>query len=307
MINIIETYRALFGRGELRSGTVIDMSEHGRTGGVNTGAGFKSMGVVEDYDIHYAQQVIKDTYGDNVSVYEKKKPLLKYGRNPSLGTSRGTIWFTGQDDANETYVAANTNSIDTISSSNTNDTQAVVVEGHTETGGNKTFVVQSATLQGQGKTTLTTPLNRCTRVYNNGATNFAGNIFVYENTDLTAEKPTDTTKIHLTVNGAGGHNQSEKASTSLSSIDYWLITQVRVGVIDKTASFADVELQFRPSGGVFRQIEDLTASEGTPSVINFRPYVIVPPNADVRLQGVSDDNAGVSVSGSIQGYLAKIV
>lgn len=41
MISIIEAYRLIFGRGELRSGTVIDMGEHGRAGGVNTGQGFK--------------------------------------------------------------------------------------------------------------------------------------------------------------------------------------------------------------------------------------------------------------------------
>lgn len=41
MINIIDVYKNLFGRRGIADGSVIDMAEHGRAGGVNSGQGFK--------------------------------------------------------------------------------------------------------------------------------------------------------------------------------------------------------------------------------------------------------------------------
>lgn len=40
-MTIIDLYKRLFGRTGIEDGNVIDMSEHGRTGGVNTGQGYK--------------------------------------------------------------------------------------------------------------------------------------------------------------------------------------------------------------------------------------------------------------------------
>ena len=152
-------------------------------------------------ELHLAEHYILSTYGDNVSIHDKEKFLYKFGANPSVGTTRATLWYTGQDQANETYVADNTNSIDTISSSSASDTEVVTIEGHTMSGGDKTFVVQTATLNGQNKVTLGTALNRCTRVYHAGqsTTDLVGEIYVYEDTTITSGKPTDTTKIHITV------------------------------------------------------------------------------------------------------------
>lgn len=256
-------------------------------------------------ELNLAIDRIRADFGDVVSVAAKKKTLLKFGRNPNVGSSATgyTIWYTGQDQAHETYVAANTNSIDSISSSDS-DTVDVTVEGHTESGGNKTFVIQTVTLTGQTRAPLTTPLNRVTRVYNSSSTNLAGSVFVYENTGLTSGKPTDTTKIHLTI--PAGKNQSQKASTSISSTDYWILTSFRGSMLEKTASFADVELQIRRPNNVFRAVEDVTCSASHNGMYNFQPYVVVPKNSDVRLVAISDSTSR-DVSGSIQGYLAQII
>ena len=215
-----------------------------------------------DPKIYHAIQVINSTYGVDVSIDSKKKDLLKFGRNTAVNTaSTGyTIWATGSDQAHETYVAANTNSIDSISSAAA-DTQQITVEGHTESGGNKTFVVQNVTLTGTTRAALSTPLNRCTRAYNNGTTNLTGPVYIYENTAITTGKPNDTTKIHLTI--PGGKNQSEKASTSLSSQDYWIVTGVYADVFTKTSAFADVSLQIRLNGKVFREVFTLSASNSS--------------------------------------------
>lgn len=259
------------------------------------------------FNIEMASREIEALYGDTVSVVAKRKTLIKFGRNPNVGSAATgyTIWATGQDEADETYPALNTNSIDSVSAANSGDTQNIKIEGHTESEGNKTFVIQSATLNGQNRVALTTPLNRMTRLYNDDSTDFAGEIYGYENTSLTNGKPTDTTKIHITV--PSGTNQSEKASTSLSSQDYWIITGVYADVLDKTASFADISLQIRPPGKVFRTVITFSASDShtgytTPNI----PYLIAPKNSDIRLKAVAD-GAGTNVSGGIVGYLAIIV
>ena len=250
---------------------------------------------------------IYSDYGHVVSVRRKGKGLLKFGLNPNAGTSSATIWYTGQDEANETYVADNVNSIDTVSSNNAGDTEVITIEGHTMSGGNRTFAVQQATLNGQNKVTLTTPLNRCTRLYHSGlsSTDLVGEIYIYEDTSLTSGKPTDTSKIHLTVQA--GKNQSEKASTSLSSTDYWIVTGMRGSILEKASTaYAEIQLQIRNVGGVFRDAEDIQASNSSSGVLTFVPYLIIPTNSDVRLVAVADSN-GRAVTGSLQGYLAKII
>ncbi len=303
-----DKYTQLFGKDHIKDGDVIGYSEHGRVGGLSTGQGFKFTSAVNPIDsdplIADALNRILADYGDTVSVKNKAKSLLKFGRNTNVGSvSTGyTIWWTGQDQTHETYVADNINSIDTLSSSSGSDTMQVTVEGHTMTGGNRTFVTQNKTLVGQGKATLDTPLNRLTRIYVSGGTsNNVGEIYGYEDTSLTSGKPTDTTKIHITV--PVGKNQSEKASTSLSSTDYWIITNFEGSLVEKTSSFADIELQVREVGSVFRPRNDVVA-DGSGGSYNFKPYLIIPPNADVRLIAVSDSTSR-EVSGSIQGFLAN--
>lgn len=260
-----------------------------------------------DPEIQYAIRRIEADYGDRVSVNAKQKLLLKFGRNPNVGSdSTGyTVWYTGLDQPHETYAAANTNSIDSISSSSTSDTnKEVTIEGHTESGGNKTFVVQTATLNGQTRVALSTALNRLTRIYNSGTTNLVGNVYGYENTAISAGKPVDTTKIHITL--PAGKNQSQKASTSLSSVDYWIVNTMNAAMLEKASGFADVAIQIRQNGFVFREVEDVACSDANDGNFEFRPYLIVPKNSDVRLVAISDSMSR-DVSGSIQGYLAKVI
>lgn len=336
--------------------------------------------VDSDTEIFYALSRIQADYGDSVSVQGKAKKLLKFGRNPNVDAGSGgfTIWYTGQDQAHETYV--NRNIIDSISSSSTSDVDLIATaEGHTvgddlsvssltqssgtatcttstdhgastgdwfyieganeteyngivqitvtgsttftyavdsgasspatgtitATDQNKTFLVQTKELTGQTRAILDTPLARLTRLNiraQNRAVDTVGEIYGYENTSLTSGKPTDTTKIHITV--PANKNQSEKASTSLSQSDYWIVTGFRGSLLEKSSAFADVELQVREIGGVWRPVDDV-ATQTSPGVFQFKPYTVIPKNADVRLVGTSDSTGNRDVSGSIQGYLAN--
>lgn len=223
---------------------------------------------------HLAINQIYDIYSQSVKI--KPKSLFKFGRNDSIDIATPeTVQFAG---GTETYASGNT--IDTISSSDTNDTQSVIIEGHTLSGSNLTFVTQTATLTGRTKATLTTPLYRCTRLYNNSSTNFTGNIYVYEDSAITNGVPDDSTKIHIKIDPTKNH--SEKASTSFSSVDYGIITSVYGGVTSKRAAVAEFNLQIREFGKVFRTVLNWSSVQGMTRV-PLEPHIIVPPNSDIRI------------------------
>ena len=175
---------------------------------------------------------------------------------------------------------------------------------------NKTFVSQTIALNGQTQVTLATPLNKASRIVNkpqNRATNITGSLYVYENDTTTAGTPDTNTKVHL-MNGVNGSiNNSLKASTSMSSQDYFIITNIHAHFEEKTAGYATVVFQKRECGGVWVEIDDITVGDNMPSgVITFKPYLIIPKNSDIRLVG-SASGANKEVGGSFEGILAKII
>ena len=254
--------------------------------------------------VEQAVRVAFSTYGDVISVEAKAKDLIKFGRNDdvsSAATGSTIMEFTGGED-HETYVS--TNVIDTISSSSLSDTEIMTIEGHTISGGVFTFVSQTKTLQGQTKTTLDTPLARCTR-YNGNGTDLVGAIYAYQTASaVTTGVPQDGTLTHCIIRA--GKNQSEKGSTTISNADYWLITKFTIDVFQKTSVFIDAELQLRLAGGVFRTIDAVSASTSSNTVEEQKPYIIVPKNSDVRLVAVGSADS-MDVAGSIHGMLASVV
>jgi len=234
-------------------------------------------------------------------VDKKKKSLIKFGRTSQTQTTNTTIMTLPVGTYNETYATGN--SIDSLSSS-ASDTQTVTIEGHTLSGSSLTFVTQNATLNGNTRVALTTPLFRATRIYNTGTVNLTGDVYVFENVSLSSGVPTDATKVHLMI--AAGRNQSEKASTSVSSVDYWIITGYYADVLEKTSAYANVILQIREYGKVFRGITNRSASFGVGFDIALNPYIIAPKNSDVRLVAAASA-AGKEVSGGVTGYLATVI
>ena len=245
--------------------------------------------VVPEYRIASAiNQILNDDAVD-VSLWEKAKSLSKFGTNPDLDSGVAeTIWSTG---GTETLPTAN--SIDIIVSTNVGDTQDVVIEGHTLSGTDLTFVVQTATLNGTTNVTLGTPLARVSRAYNNDSTDFAGDITIEDN----------GTSVNLSMLGTAGENVSEKCATSISQFDYWIITEVSGGVIGTVSANVEFKLQSKRFGKVWLTIYEFNSSDFTDVAVN--PCIIIPPNTDVRIIGTSDTNNTEAVA-DIRGYLAII-
>jgi hypothetical protein len=256
---------------------------------------------VPDGKLVQAEREIQQTYGDKVSIDRKAKSLIKFGRSAQLSTNTlETIWTVG---GNESYVTDNT--ISFVSSSSASDTQEVTIEGHTLADNKFTFVVQTVTLNGQNAVSLTTDLARVSRMYNSGNTELAGRVVVYENTTISGGIPTDITKIHIDI--PQGFQQSLKAATTFSNIDYYIITGFYGAVSSKTSAAADFYVEGREVGKVFLPKGCFTASStGGSSNIILDPAIIVPKNADVRIRAETPTNNAI-VFGIIKGYIAKVI
>ena len=245
--------------------------------------------VIPDYKLQHAVKFISDTYSDTVDIWEKGKPLIKFGYNPDLdvGVSE-TIWNQGGDETLKTA-----NDIDIIVSTDAGDNQDVVIEGHTISGSDLTFVTQTETLNGTTNVSLTTPLARVTRVYNDGSTDFAGDVTVEDN----------GTSVHAKVLGTSGQNQSKKCQTALSSVDYWVITELAGGVVGTVTANIHFEFQIKESGKTWRTIYEFASSSYT--TVSLDPYIIARPNSDIRMIGTSDTNNTEGIA-AIHGYLAIV-
>ena len=178
----------------------------------------------------------------------------------------------------------------------------------TATSQDKTFVSQNVTLAGQTKTALTTDLARVTRAFvpaQNRAANLVGTIYVAEDVTFTAGVPQTDTAVHLTI--PAGENQSQKTSTTLSSVDYYIVSSFFVDTLEKNTAYVDCRLEVREVGGVFRPASPwISASNNAPNHFPFDQYIIIPPNADVRAVARADSGGTRFVSGGIQGYLGII-
>ena len=280
---------------------------------------------VDNQDIRIREAInrIYRQFGHKVSVEKKGKDLLKFGRtaNADAGVRTTVAQFQAVSVVNETFTT--TNSIDRIVASDTGPDQLIGIEGHTiDASGNLTFVVQEATLSGETPVALTTPLARCVRLYLKGTGSFAApqkdlddaNIYVFSNAEasgVTNGVPNTATATKAMIEA--GFNQTQKCATAISQSDYWIITNVAVGLRKGNSNTvtcdAEIEKRDITDGGVFRPFglsTTIRASGTSQTEMEFNPCLIVPPNHDVRMIAISNA-ANVEVQGFIHGHLATVV
>lgn len=270
-----------------------------------------------DFWMQLAQEQLRADLGGLWRI--KPKSLSKFGRTSAASSSVTTVAQFQDAVINETFAAGNT--IDKVVSTSGSDTsQTLVVEGHTlDSNNNMVFKVQSVALTGQTAATLGTPLYRATRAYvakgtfASPATALAGDVAVYASVEevsgLTSGKPDTDTAVKLMVLGTAGYNQSQKCATSISYQDAWIITDIGASVNRASASTvtADIDVEFKEIGGVWRPLGlelslRTTGLQGAELQVN--PPFIIPPNSDVRMVATSNTSSTV-VTGRISGPLAK--
>lgn len=241
--------------------------------------------------------------GVTISITDKNKSLRKFGERTSLSTTSSTLGeFAGE--AHETLLS--TNGITSIVSSNAADTMTVRIEYHTISGNDLTFGVQTATLNGQTAVTLGTACARVSRLTVQGTTEAQGAIYVYEGGSITAGVPDDATEVHLQL--LAGQQNSFKAATSISSVDYFIVTEVTASLLSATNLECDIDLETKSTTGVWQvALEYAIATAGTTTFfIPLDPPLIIPSNTDIRLVGKMASGTA-DVSGKFGGYLASVV
>jgi hypothetical protein len=224
---------------------------------------------------------------------------ITYISTDRLGTvTLGTVWRHGGD---ETYLSTNT--IDRIVSTELTDASEVIIEGHTITGTDLTFVVQTVTMTGQTDVFLGTPLARISRVYNNGSVVLDGEITGFDTTGTSLfGKVTPFESIHITM--SADEQQSQKCATSFSSTDYGILTQFKGGQSSKSDALVEFKLEVKRPNKVWRTMYQWGAQANTSIILN--PYVVVPKNADVRVKAISN-TSNLEVFASMHFLIAKII
>jgi hypothetical protein len=249
----------------------------------------------------YWENYILRNYHQRVTHNGKAKTLLKFGESDVVGTDFSHLWYQG---GKESYVFDNL--INTISSSSDNDTGiGVNIEYHTidTATGDFSFAVQTVTLQGQTEVALPVPCARVSRAYNNSTVGLVGDVYIYETDTVISGVPQTAAKIHAKIEPVTV-DQSQKCSTTISSVDWWVITDVFLGVSEKAAAWAEGHLLFRDAKNqkVFRPLLHLTASDEGPAVVQLATPILIPSNCDV-VMAARANAANTSVLGFMGGFL----
>lgn len=260
-----------------------------------------------DYYVQHAIDVIEGQIGLKCRVTARN--VIRAGRtfNADSGIPTTVMTLPGDTQRHETLATGNT--IDTISSSSASDTTDVLILGTTLDGTDYIRATpQIATLNGQNKVPLTTPLHRVTILRNDGAVDFVGNIFCYEDDTITAGVPDTDTKVKIMI--VAGQNQSEKAAGSIAKNQCFIMTKFFASTNKDIGTSAAVDVRFESKSQGKTYIHDFEINiheDGDNNIeIELKPHIIVRPNSDIRLVATSN-TANVSVSAGVTGFIAEEV
>jgi len=222
----------------------------------------------------------------------------KFGQAPDFDTADGfvTIW-DGADDANldlMNYVFSTTDAIDSISSSNAGDTEPLEIQG---LDGDYNLVTQVATLNGQNRVALTTPLIRVFRMKNIGSNNLLGFAYCYENTALTGGVPTDKTKVRALIQI--GNNQTLMAVYTVPANTSSYMRDWYAAQSNRSASDAIIKVKARPFGGVFqlKHISTIKSSGTSTYQHNYKEPEVFEEKTDIIMESDSSVNTASVAAG----------
>lgn len=243
-----------------------------------------------DYWLKHAINIVRQTYGHIVSVDDKAKDLIKFGRYDALDGTELTLQYHGG-----LFDPPAGNLVTKFKSSDAADDQLCIIEGHTIAGDVLTFVSQTKALDGTNDVTLDTPLHDVTRLENENSTDFAGLISVLQ----------DDNTIRLQTDGT--NNQSLKCASAVSKDDYLFIFGFLPFVNRQNDRSVDMKFQTKNIGKTWKTKLPFSVHSNSGSVpIPCLPYIIVPPNTYFRVNGIAS-GASTGAGCSIFSVLGKII
>ena len=211
--------------------------------------------------------------------------LNKFGQTGAdVDTADGLVdVWSGVADSNaaKNYTYSTTADIDTISSSDSGDTQDIMITGLDE---NWLEVTQTITLTGQSKVTLGTPLIRVYRMINVGSSDLSGNVYCYVDTTISGGVPTTAAPIRAII--TNGYNQTLMCLYTVPADKYLYLYKGEAALTSRVAGYADGTFDVRPFGGVFQTKRTFGLSTTGSSYINvlFPQPLYIPPKSDLRVR-----------------------
>lgn len=239
--------------------------------------------------------------GAAVSVKNVAETLRAAGSRDDIGTSLVTVGHLGGA-ADETLLA--TNGITHVISSDAGDTETVTCAGFTIADGRFTAVTQTCVLNGQTPVALATPLARTTSIINVSATTLAGRVFSYEGGTTTGGIPDDSAEVHNEI--LAGDQRSAKCAGSIADNTFFIITVLRITVLQKTTGTVDFDFDVKLRNGVFQRVTSFSVSTLGTSTFQapLDPCQILPPNADFRIRAKAKSGSGFHALAGVDGYIA---
>lgn len=256
-------------------------------------------------------------FGENWSVSEFRRTLIKFGRSTNLAADvRSTLWEVGP--VHETYLMpADGNLITVISSTDALDVGHIIrVEGlYYDADGRLVFLVQNVVSNGQNRVTLPTPLSRCTRLRDIDLFPLVGDLYAYQGagTTDTAGLPDDLDFTHNVLKGTLGLRQSFKGSATIGDKIALLVTDITFSISRRQATLIDFAFEvanFTVTGpnlpfGFLPAYGAITLNSAGKTAINLAldPVIIIPPNHEVRAVATSSAS-GAQGNITFSGYFA---
>jgi len=199
------------------------------------------VGSIKDYNMEVAMGNVPGT-----------SFIHKFGNAPDFDTGDGAvdIW-DGANDAGSalmSYTYSSTANIDSLSSSDGGDTEAIEIQGLDSS---FNLVVQTVTLTGQTRVAIPTPLIRVFRLKNVGSTDIVGRVYCFVNVATTGGVPNTLTNIRAEINN--GNNQTLMCIFTIpnNKTGYLDAFDTAVAGAKKTAEY-QIDLFARPPGQVFQ-------------------------------------------------------
>jgi len=229
---------------------------------------------------------------------EGVEPVSKFGENPDIdtGSAPADMWSYGG-----LYTFSDTNDSDTISSSNTGDTGIEITITGLDIDYNE--VTQTATLNGQNKVTLTTPLLRCYRAYNSNGTPLQGDVYIYVDSAITNGVPDVDNTVRAKIDV--GAEQTLMMIYTVPAGKTLVYTEGYIALSRQAATNTVVSLMARLKDKVFRvkrRVALNSQGTGTWRAV-YSVARLAPEKTDIvfRIDSVTSNNTGVS--GGFEGFL----
>ena len=207
--------------------------------------------------------------------------IHKFGENGDIDGAEEDVWDLG-----DTYTFSSAGVAMFVSSSDDGDEQVIEIQGLNAA---YELTVAEVTLDGQTQTAAGT-WTRIFRMKNQGVTNNAGIIYVYENDTVTAGVPQTATKIRGAIQI--GNNQTLMAIYTVPAGHEACMTSWFAAISKKTAGYSNVRLFMRPFSGVFQLKESIVlATTGTSwQQFQYDVPLIIKPKSDIIIR--ADASAG---------------